>query len=219
MTFLLFFIFHFCSGQTRIPYNKQDSVCKHGKKYAVPQRISINFPAKNVSDKYKIRELHKAIPDSLNNEGNSNSWLYDYYFGKNLLDYDPKTDSFFTPSQNKLLYKLKDTYFFDLNGDGLLDFIHYPKYYLAIMRDRDAYELFIKQKGGDYKWVTFRGYIIDIDLDKDGTLNKMTTYQGLCCDDNQGTFYYYTFDKLKEELIVTNTEQILTCQLIKENKN
>ena len=218
-TILLFFIFPFCFGQTRIPYDKQDSICKDAKKYDEPQRININFPAKKVSDKYKIKELHKAIPDSLNNEDNPKWWFYNYYFGKDLLDYNPQTDKFFRPSQNNLRYKLKDTHFFDINGDGLLDFIHYPKYYMAISRDRDAYELFIKQKDESYKWVTFHGFIIDIELDKDGSLNKMTTYQGPCCDDNQCTFYYYTFDKINEELSVTRTEQILTCQLIKKNKN
>lgn len=211
----LFFSTYFCCGQTRISYNKdlQDSICKFGKKYDKPERITIKFPEKSVTDDYKIREIHKAIPDSLNNENNEKWWFYDYYFVSKLIDYDPIGDSTFTPKQDNFLYKLKDTYFFDINGDGLLDFIHYPKYYMAIMRnDIDAYELFLQTKTG-YKWVTFRGYIIDITFHKDRTLDKMTTYQGPCCDDNQCTFYSYTFDKIKNDLILTTTEQIFTCQL------
>lgn len=201
-------------GQTRISYKKQiqDSICKYGKKYDKPERININFPEKKVSDDYKIKELHRAIPDSLDNEESPNWWYYNYYFGKDLLDYDPIGDSTFTPTQDKLLYKLKDTYFFDMNGDGLLDFIHYPKYYRALMIDSDSYEIFIQQRNG-YKWIKFKGFIIDVAFNKDKTINKMTTFQGFCCDDNQATFYYYTFDKTTNELTLTRTEQILNCQL------
>ena len=211
------FIFSF--GQTkRISWEPQiqDSICKYGRKYDRPERIDIYFPAKKVSKRYKIKELHKAIPDSLNNEDNDKWWYYDYYFVSKLLDYDPKRDRTFTPRQNNFRYKLKDTYFFDINGDGLLDFVHYPKYYMAIVREVDAYELFIQEKSGGYTWITFWGFIIDITFNKHGSLNRMKTYQGACCDDNQATFYSYTFDKSKNDLALTKREQILTCQLIKK---
>lgn len=165
MRFLLLGIILFLSiaalGQERIPFKMHDSICKHGKKYTTPERITINFPAKNVSDEYKIKELHRAIPDSLNNENSKKWWFYQYYFIEKVLEYDDKADSLFNPQQDKLHYKLKDTHFFDINGDGLLDFIHYPKYYRAIMLDRDVYEIFIQQKNG-YKWLSFKGFIMAI---------------------------------------------------------
>lgn len=153
----------FCSGQTRIPFDNQiqDSICQLGKKYDTPERIKIRFPEIKVTDDFKINEIHKAIPDSLSNEENEKWWFYDYYFVSRLIDYDSKGDSTFTPTQDNFLYKLKDTYFFDINGDGVLDFIHYPQYYMAIMRDQDTYELFIQLKTG-YKWITFSGFILDI---------------------------------------------------------
>jgi hypothetical protein len=210
-----------CSGQTRLQWNKQDSICKYGIKYDEPNRVDIKFPLKKVSTDYKAIELHKAIPDSYNNEDDLEHperwWLYHYYFGlDHLLDYDPKADSVVQLPKKPLFYILNDTYFFDINGDGLLDFIHYPKYYMALMRDLDAYEIFIQQKSGGYKIISFRGFITDIEFNKDSTLNKMTTYQGPCCDDNQCTFYYYTFNKAVNDLTITKAEQIFTCQLKKK---
>src|SRR5688572_29508708 len=124
LLFSFWFLFSFGQmGRISEDVKVQDSICKYGKRYDNPQRIDIHFPAKKVSDSFKIREMHKAIPDSLNNEDNEKSWFYDYYFVRKLLDYDPKGDSTFTPKQDNFLYKLKDTYFFDINGDGLLDFI------------------------------------------------------------------------------------------------
>jgi len=219
--YFLFTLLSFISfGQKTLPVvleyiNNEDSICKSGKRYKEPQRITINFPAKNVTDKYKISELHKAIPDSLNDENNEKWWFYNYYFNTKVTDYEPKGDSVFTPAGDNLLYKLKDTYFFDINGDGLLDFIHYPEYYRALMADQDIYELFLQVKNGGYKWVTFRGFIVDIYFNTDRTLNKMKTYRGPCCDDNHATFFWYTFDKKSNDLILINKETILTCQLVK----
>jgi hypothetical protein len=214
---LILFLFFstLCWGQNRINQDKelQDSICQFGKKFDKPERIKINFSEIKVNDEHKIKEIHRAIPDSLKNEENEKWWFYNYFFESQLTDYDPIGDSTFIPNQDNFIYKLKDTYFFDINGDSLLDFIHYPKYYLTIMRnDIDAYEMFLQTKSG-YKWLSFRGYIVDIIFHQDGTLDNLTTYQGPCCNDNQGTFYYYKFDKIKNELNLTTTEQILTCQI------
>jgi hypothetical protein len=194
----------------------EDSICKYGKKYVKPERTDIHFPEQKVSDDYKIQELHKAIPDFLNNEDNDKWWFYDYYFVSKLTDYDPIGDSTFTPPGDNFLYKLKDTYFLDFNGDGLLDFIHHPKYYMALMRnDIDAYEIFLKEKSGGYKWITFSGFIYEITFNKDNALQSMKTFQPHCCDDNHEKFYEYTFDKANNNLLLTKTVTILTCQLIK----
>ncbi len=210
-----------CSAQTRLLPGQHDSLCQFGKKYTRPKREHIDFPFKIVSEAYKKAELHKAIPKSFDNEDDLKHpvryWLYHYYFGTDhLYDYNPKLDSIVQLPKARLSYILNDTYFFDINGDGLLDFIHYPKYYMAIERDRDAYEIFIQQKKDDYKIITFRGFITAINFNKDGTLNTMSTYQGPCCDDDQCTFYFYTFDNSANELVLTTTEQIFTCQLIKK---
>jgi len=195
-----------------------DSVCRLGKKVLMPIRQDIHFPAKEVSDNYKIRELHLAIPDSLNNEDNPNYWFYNYYFISKITDYDPKRDSVYSPAGDNLRYKLKDTYFLDFNGDGLLDFIHYPKYYMALMRDIDAYEIFLKQKNGTYKWLSFMGYIYEITFNKDSTLNNFKTFLPHCCDDNHETFNEYKFDKKEDSLVLISSEKILSCQLIKYSK-
>jgi hypothetical protein len=203
-----------CVGQERIPINKavQDSICQFGKRYDKPERSDINFPEKQVSDEYKINEIHRAIPDSLSNEDSEKWWFYYYFFDSKVIDYEPLGDSIFTPVQDNFLYKLKDTYFFDINGDGLLDFIHYPKYYMKIARnDIDAYELFLQTKNG-YEWVTFRGFITEIKFNKDGTLDSIITFQGSCCDDIQSFFYYYTFNKSENNLTLTKFERVFNCQ-------
>jgi hypothetical protein len=209
-----------CNGQKILRFNESDSICIYGKKYDEPKRLDINFPFKKVSNDYKKNELHRAIPDSFNNEDDwerpQRWWLYHYYFGLNhLLDYDPKADRIVHLPKEPLYYILNDTYFFDINGDGLLDFIHYPKYYMALMRDFDVYEIFIQQKSGTYKIISFKGFITEIEFNQDSTLNKMTTYEGPCCDDNQCTFYYYTFNKEVSDLTITKAETIFTCQLKK----
>lgn len=206
-----------CGQSEKLKYNppNEDSICQYGKKYSRPDRITIDFPSTSVSNQFKIREIHKAIPESLNNENNKGWWLYNYFFVDELKDYDPKSDSTFTPKQDNFIYKLKDTYFLDINGDGRLDFIHYPKYYMAIMRDKDLYEIFIQNPDG-YKWISFEGYIIDITFNEDKTLNSLNTYQPNCCDDNHHFFYWYTFDKSTNDLILTKTDTILTCQLLRD---
>jgi len=103
-----------------------------------------------------------------------------------------------------------------MSGDGLIDFIHYPKYYKALAQDNISYEIFINQKSG-YKILPFSGYIYDIKFNPDGTLVKFDTFLPHCCDDNHETFNHYRFDKIKSELILDNKEIILTCQLI-DNK-
>lgn len=218
---LSLFLFANSNGQTRLEYSQKDSICKHGKKYDKPERLSINFPFINVLSDYKEKELHKAIPDSFNNDDDwehpERWWYYHYYFGlEHLLDYDPLGDSVIELQNEPLFYILNETYFFDMNGDSLLDFIHYPKYYKVFQLDHDAYEIFIQKKNGAYKIISFRGFITDIVFNKDGTLNKMTTYQGPCCNDDQCTFYYYIFNKTLNELTISNTEQIFTCQLKKK---
>lgn len=126
-----------CKGQMT---HQEDSVCKYGKKYDIPIRIAVKFPIKKVSSSYKKKELHKAIPDSYKNDDDPKHperWsLYHCYFGTYWLhDYDPKRKKYIILPKKPLFYILRDTYFFDINGDGLLDFIHYPRYYGSIMRD------------------------------------------------------------------------------------
>lgn len=191
---------------------KEDSLCMYGTKYDWPERRSIKFPAVNVANSYKIKEIHRALPDSLKNKDNRESWLYNYFFGTTLTDYSDKLKRTFIPKQNSFLYKLKDTYFFDINGDGRLDFIHYPKYYMAIMRDFDTYELYLNTADG-YKIITFHGYIFGIDFDTDGSLRTMSTFQGPCCDDTHCRFMRYKFDKSSHTLTLVNTVEVLTCQL------
>lgn len=217
----IFFIFtlitYFSISQNRISSNKsiQDSICKYGEKFTLIDRYPISFPSLKVTKEYKIAEIHKALPDSLNDENKLGWWTYDYFFISKLTDFDTIKNETFTPKEDNFLYKLKDTYFFDINGDGLTDFIHYPLYYKAIMRDGfDEYDIFIKEKTYEtYKWINFRGYITNINFNSDGSLMNLTTFQNFCCDDNQCTFRYYEFDKQENDLILKNTKQILTCQL------
>jgi hypothetical protein len=202
-----------------LPPEQQDSICKYGKKYIKPKRLTPHFPAKNVSYEYKLSELHRAIPDSFKNDTtySNKQWLYDYYFSSDhLIDYDPKKDSIVTLPKERLTYILRDSYFFDMNGDGLLDFIHYPAYYMPIMRDSDEYELFLKQKNGGYKILQIHGFITHLDFNKDGTLHTISSYQGACCNDNHHFFYVYTFDKSTNSLTLTKHEQVLTCQFQKK---
>lgn len=215
----LFFYSFYCDGQTLNLYDKhiRDSLCTYGKKYTEPERKKIDFPAKQVSDDKKLAAFHKALPDSFNNEDNDNWWYYQYYLGEGrLLDYDPIGDSTFV-IKDKQKQILQDTYFFDVNGDGLLDFIHYPKYYKALAHDLENYEIFIQQTDG-FKMLRFSGYIIDIDYNKNGTLNKMTTFFPECCANDQCTFLYYIFDKQNNTLTLINSETLLVCQLIRRQR-
>jgi hypothetical protein len=184
----------------------------YGATYDKPERLTIKFPAVKVSDTYKIKEIHRALPDSLKDKDSRESWLYDYFFRKTLTDFSPKLKRTYIPKQDPFLYKLKDTYFFDVNGDGRLDFIHYPKYYMAIMRDFDMYELYLKTSDG-YKILSFQGYIYKIDFDKGGTLRSMSTFREPCCDESHCIFLNYEFDKTSNSLTLVNTIEVLTCQL------
>ncbi len=195
----------------RTQMDREDSVCKYGKKYARPARKSITFPAQSVSNSYKVAEIHKAVPDSFENN-TKKEWLYLYYYVDEIRDYDEDDDSTFTVKEDKLQYKLKDLIFVDINGDGLLDIIHYPKYYRAIMFDHDYYDLFIQIKKGKYQLQHFNGYIIDIDFASDNSLVSMKTFQNFCCDDNHTFFFSYLFDKSTNNLVLQRTDTVLTCQ-------
>lgn len=203
-------------GQTPLRYDLYDSICAHGKKYIEPERKKINFPAKQISVQAKTEAFHKALPDSLNNEENEYWRDYRYYLGdEEIYDYDPAGDSIFLIG-DKFSRILKDTYFFDVNGDGLPDFIHYPMYYKALMYEVDKYEFFIQQKDGGYKIVPFFGYITAIKFHKDGSLDKMTTFVPECCGGNQVcSIHHYAYNRQTNELILTQSQMYFVCQWIK----
>ena len=209
--------------------NEEDSVCQHGKKYTMPARKKIPFPAADSSAAYKLRELKKAVqtnwyiaPDSVENytgtlsdQSNLRSRLYQYYFLSNLVDYDEKSDTVFSVKEDSILYKLKDTYVFDINGDGLPDMIHYPKYYRRYFMDGDFYDIIIQQKDG-YKMLIFDGYIVDITFDSDQSLKSLKTFSTSVYAENHSVYFrWYTFDKTKNELVLTRQEDLYKCQLIR----
>ncbi len=211
--YIIFFLSvctNICWGQ--VDFNKieklNDSICNSLTKYEYPKRQAINFPSVDVSDKYKIKELHRAIPKPSRDDYDG---IYDYYFVSHLSDYNPITDSIFPVKSNVTSYKLKDTYFFDINGDGKLDFIHYPLYYKAIWFDRDVYDIFIQTENG-YKRISFNGFIVDIKFNEKGVLSEMKTFQPECCASGFTMFFYYKFDAMKNELLNTKTEKVLNCQ-------
>ncbi|MES2689450.1 MAG: hypothetical protein V4658_03555 [Bacteroidota bacterium] len=212
---LLSFFLLFASGYLTAQSSQKtkDSICRFGPKYDEPRRKAIPFPAAILTDEYKLKEIKRAVPDSLRDPNNPKHWYYVYFYETEILDFNPKNDSIFTPEADKLQYKLKDTYFFDINGDGLLDIIHYPTYYMAMMlKDFDHYVVFLQTKDG-YEWVHFSGFITNIKFSKKGIIKSMDTYKGACCNNEQCTFYHYTFDKKKNDLLLKKREDILTCQL------
>jgi hypothetical protein len=218
--FIMFFLSiwaNICWGQvdSRKIEKFNDSICNSLPKYEHPERRAIDFPAIAVSDKYKIKEVHRAMPTP---PEDGYDGVYDYYFTSPLGDYDPISDSIFTVESDVFLYKLKDTYFFDINGDGKLDFIHYPLYYKAIWFDYDVYDIFVKTKKG-YKRIPFNGFIVDINFDEKGVLNEMKTFQPECCASGFAMFFYYKFDAIKNELLNTKTEKIWNCQFNSDNIN
>jgi hypothetical protein len=220
--FLPFPFIFFCllagCGQKKSPpkhfvADRNDSICRYGKKYARPQRTVVRFPAAYLSESYKIRELRKAVPVP-SNEGDPESMcLYDYYFVDNIVDYDEKGDSTFIPPGDKVRYKLKDLFFFDVNGDGLLDFIHYPKYYRALAFDVEFYDVFIKKPDGNYKLIRFGGYIVSAEFGRDSSLLALKTYQGICCGGDLSFFRTYEFDTIMNDLVLRSEEKVLGCQL------
>lgn len=189
-----------------------DSICAGGQKYDKPERTTVAFPAKEVSDAYKLKALHKALPDSLNNEENKLWWYYNYFFELPLTDYDPVGDSLTYPTVDAMKYKLDHTFFFDINGDGRLDFIHYTKYVRALALSRDGYELFLMNADSTYTMVPFNGYITDYKFNRNGTLHSFTGYQAACCSDVNHIFYNYVFDRKKNTLVLVSTKTVLTCQ-------
>jgi len=193
----------------------KDSICKFGEKYDYPKRLEIDFLSVEVDDNYKIRELHRAIPQS--DDYYDGPDLYYYFFIHKLTDYDPISDSLFMPEEDNFLYKLKDVYFFDINGDGKLDFIHYPRYYSILTFDNPLYFIFIQTENG-YKRLNFTGSIADIKFDKNGILNEIKTFQ-LLYSDGLMIFIYYTFDADKNELLPQKSEKIWLCQFKEEALN
>ena len=207
----------------------EDSICKFGRKYEMPLRKSIAFPAGNYNDDYKLKELRKAVPlwwylneDSIEKgtvatgDRNLLSRIYQYYFLSDIVDFDERGDTTFYPEGDKVRYKLKGTYVFDINGDGLPDMIHYPKYYRRNFMDGDFYDIFLQQKDGTYKLLYFDGFICDINFNSDGTLNTIKTFSGsVYFENHNATFKWYTFDKIKNELILTKQEHLYKCQLIR----
>lgn len=195
-----------------------DSICALNILYDKPERLPIKFPIVKVSDDYKLNALHKALPDSLNDENKLNWWYYHYYFEQLLIDYDETGDSLTYPLDDPMKYKLDHTYFFDINGDGLLDFIHYNKYFRALALDHDAYEFFLMNKDSSYQMVKFNGFITDIKFNRNHTLKSMTCYQAACCTDVNHIFYYYNFDKASNTLVLNTTKTVLTCQFKKKKE-
>jgi hypothetical protein len=213
--FIIFFFLtwaNVCFGQIDFSNIKlielKDSICQFGKKYERPQRRAIDFPSVEVSNDYKIQELRRAMPEPPEDEYDGS---YDYYFASQLTDYNPVTDSLFKPEGDHFLYKLKDTYFFDINGDNRLDFIHHPLYYKRIWFESDRYDIFIQIEDG-YKRLSFNGFIFDISFNENGTLNELKTFQPECCASGFETFFYYSFDAIKNELLLTKTEDVWHCQ-------
>jgi len=216
---VIFFLFwiNFCFGQTwhtdfsgteiRVV---NDSICQFGKKYDYPKRLELDFLAVEVDDSYKIQELHRAVPQPLEDDKDEEA-IYDFLIVEPISDYDPINDSVFVPEGDNLLNKLKILYFFDTNGAGKLDFIHYPRYSNAIWFDHHWHFIFIQTENG-YKRLHILGFIVDIKFNEDGTLNEIKTFQPECCISGFTEFFYYAFNKEKNELTLMETEKVFTCQ-------
>lgn len=197
----------------------EDSICKYGEqRHDRPKRLKINFPAKKVSDAYKIRELHRALPEEYRDEKHEYNYLYSYYFLNRIHDYDEVGDSMFYPKGDVLRYKLKDVYVLDINGDGLPDLLHYPKYYRAVMFDVEFYDVFIRNNNNTYKIVRFGGYITKAVFTDSGLLDTLETFRGPCCDDDHNFFYQYAFDRNKNDLVLIKADTVLTCQFRSKDK-
>ena len=208
-------------------YQQEDSICKFGKKYDRPKRTNIVFSGQNVSDEYKKAEFHKVVPESykadedLAPENYSHLLLADYYLSKDTLSYwDGAAEDFIKLPKERLFYILRDSYFFDMDGDSLLDFIHYPSDYnskgfddyKSSHYDYAEYNIFIQQKAGGYKVLTFYGYIIKITFNADKTLKEIKTYLPTWGGGEESDFVYYTFDGKKRTLTESYRERILECQ-------
>ncbi len=213
-TLIYFFcLLALCShAQDKLSKLEQDSICKHAKKMKEPKRQIIEFPSKPVSDEDKLMALKKALPDSLSNANNPLHWFYTYYFEAPVTDYDPVGDSLTYLNSNPMKFKLNNTFFFDINGDGLMDFIHYPIYYRALYLSHDSYEIFIQNKDGSYTMLQFEGFITKIEFNKNNSFKKLNTYRGACCTNKENYFYTYCFNKSKNSLLIKESNLILTCQ-------
>ncbi len=211
----------------KLTYQQADSICKFGKKYDRPTRTKIVFPAQNVSEEYKKTELHKAVPESyktdedLAPENYSHLLLANYYLSKDTLSYwDYAAENFIKLPKERLFYILRDSYFFDMDGDGLLDFIHYPSDYnskgfddyKSSHYDYAEYNIFIQQKTGGYKVLRLYGYIVEITFNTDKILKEIKTYFPTWGGGEESDFVYYTFDRKKRTLTESHREIILECQ-------
>ncbi len=227
ISFIICSFFYLLSFGQDLTIAQQDSICKFGKKYDRPKRTKIVFPAQNVSEEYKKTEFHKAIPESyktdeeLAPENYSHLLLANYYLSNDTLSYwDYTAEDFIKLPKERLFYILRDSYFFDIDGDGLLDFIHYPADfnstgfddYKSSHYDYEKYDIFIQQKNGSYKILSFYGFIIDITFNHDNTLKSIKTYFPRWGGGDESDFGYYTFDRKKRTLTETYREQILECQ-------
>ena len=139
-------------------------------------------------------------------------WFYNYYFKEPITDYDPSGDSLIYPEGDPLKYKLDRTYFWDINGDGLIDFLHYTLYYRALIITHDNYEMFLQQPDGTYKMVQFNGYILSIKYNRDKSIKTLKTYVGACCTNRENYYQDYQFNKKKQQLLLTKSTLILSCQ-------
>ncbi|MBX2907940.1 MAG: hypothetical protein KF744_17980 [Taibaiella sp.] len=160
-----------------------------------------------------MAELKKAVPVPGLEDSPKLRELYNYYFVERVTDYDEIGDSTFTPAEDNVHYKLRDLFFFDVNGDGLLDFIHYPRYYRAFAYDVEFYDIFIQKPKGNYKLVRFGGYIVSVEFGRDSSLRALKTYQGVCCGGDLSIFRTYKLDTVVNELVLQSEEKVLSCQL------
>ena len=206
-----------------------DSICQFGKKYDYPKRLFLDSLVVPVSEDYKIQEINRAVPRPCE-EDTTQENIDELYFyelmsfdglsrteDRDTIDYRlPSIEEFKRYSEYEKYcfdypYTLRDIYFFDVNGDGKLDFLQYPLFYNFFKFDTHFFYLFIQTENG-YKRLRFNGFIVDIDFNEDGTLNEIKTFQPECCLDGRTAFLYYVFDKEKNELTFVKSEEIQICQ-------
>ena len=200
------------NAQDRLTKKQQDSICLTAEKKTEPKRLPIVFPSVQITDEEKLKALKIAIPDSLSNINHPQHWFFNYYFKEPITDYDPSGDSLTYPEGDPLKYKLDRTYFWDINSDGLIDFLHYTVYYRALLITHDNYELFLLQPNGTYKMVQFNGYILNIKYNRDKSIKTLKTYVGACCTSRENYFQTYLFDKKKQQLVLKKSTLVLSCQ-------
>ncbi len=210
---LIFFHLIFnLSAQDKLSKKQQDSICNKSEKKIEPKRVAISFPSIEISDADKLKALKIAIPDSLSDLKHPLHWFYNYYFKEPITDYDPTGDSLTYPEGDPMKYKLDHTYFFDINGDGLIDFMHYTLFFRALLITHDNYEIFLQQKDGTYKMIPFNGYILNIKYNRNKSIKTLNTYVGACCTNRENYFQEYQFSKTKYSLLLKKSTLVLSCQ-------